>query len=122
VEISDAEIDEFYNKNIERFTHEEEVKRATFWSKWSPAPLRRKGRGPRQGGRAAQADQDGADFAELAKAVSDDPGTKNNGGDLNWFGRGKMVPPSTTQAFSLQPGELSRWETNFGFHIIKSRG
>jgi len=121
VEISDAEIDEFYNKNIERFTHEEEVKASHILVKVEPGAAQEEKDAARAKAEGLLKQiKDGADFAELAKAVSDDPGTKNNGGDLNWFGRGKMVPAFDDAAFSLQPGELSEVvETNFGFHIIK---
>lgn len=61
----------------------------------------------------------GDDFAELAKEYSEDPGSKDNGGEYT-FGYGKMVPEFETAAFSLKPGEISDLvETNFGYHIIK---
>ncbi|HPQ71960.1 MAG TPA: peptidylprolyl isomerase [bacterium] len=121
VEISEAEIDEYYNKNIERFSHEEEVKASHILIKVEPTASPEE----KDAARAKTEDllkqlQGGADFATLAKVNSDDPGSKNNGGDLGWFGRGKMVPAFDDTAFSLQPGELSGVvETNFGFHIIK---
>lgn len=62
----------------------------------------------------------GEDFARLAKENSDDPGSKDNGGEYEFFGRGKMVPEFETAAFALKPGEVSDLvETQFGFHIIK---
>ncbi|HEX4209899.1 MAG TPA: peptidylprolyl isomerase [Candidatus Binataceae bacterium] len=63
--------------------------------------------------------QAGANFATLAKKYSDDPGTKNNGGDLGSFPRGEMVKPFEEAAFSLKPGQLTIVETQFGFHILK---
>ena len=62
----------------------------------------------------------GANFEELAKAESQDPGTVQRGGDLNWFGRGRMVQPFEDIAFALSDGEISEpFESRFGYHVIK---
>lgn len=62
----------------------------------------------------------GADFAEIAKASSTDPGSAANGGDLGWFGQGMMVEPFEKAVMALKPGETSEpVKTQFGYHVIR---
>lgn len=62
----------------------------------------------------------GEDFAELAKQNSRDPGSKEQGGDLGFFGRGQMVPQFEEAAFKLKAGEVSPpFRSQFGWHIVK---
>lgn len=64
--------------------------------------------------------RNGANFATMAKRFSDDPGTKDKGGELGWFRRGEMMPQFERAAFALPPGGISGIvETPYGFHIIK---
>jgi parvulin-like peptidyl-prolyl isomerase len=63
----------------------------------------------------------GADFATLARRYSDDPGTRERGGDLGLFTRDTHTPRFDEAAFALRPGQLSDIvETEYGFHIIKA--
>lgn len=62
----------------------------------------------------------GADFANTAKQKSEDPGSKTNGGLIDYFARGAMVPEFEAFAFSAKPGEMSGLvQSDFGFHIIR---
>ena len=62
----------------------------------------------------------GADFAALAKQYSQDDSNNMNGGDLDYFGRGRMVAEFDQAAFTMKTGEISNLvKTAFGFHIIK---
>ena len=62
----------------------------------------------------------GADFAELAKQKSKDPGAAAEGGDLGYFGKEQMVPEFAETAFKMDKGQMSDpVKTQFGWHIIK---
>ncbi len=63
---------------------------------------------------------DGAKFEDVAAKVSTDTGSKANGGDLGWFGKGQMVPEFEQAAFSLPVGKVSDpVKSQFGYHIIQ---
>lgn len=62
----------------------------------------------------------GEKFADIAKELSLDTGSGKRGGELGYFGRGKMVKPFETAAFKLAVGEISEpVKTEYGYHIIK---
>lgn len=63
----------------------------------------------------------GEDFAEVAKEISEDPGSGINGGDLGWFGKGQMVPEFEKAAFSGRINVIQKpVKSQFGWHIIKT--
>lgn len=120
--VSDAEVERYYTEHASEFETPREVKAAHVLV-----------RVPDTGGseaedraRAKVADvirraRAGESFAKLATALSEDPGTKDNGGDLGWVRRGEMVPQFETALFALGKGELTAEpvRTPFGYHAIR---
>lgn len=121
MKVSDAEIKEYYNSHKDEFMEKESVKAQHILVKvnkdsdkaaWAAA----KKKAEMIRNKAVK----GGDFAALAKEYSDDPGSKNNGGELGFFARGRMVPEFEKAAFSLKKGEISQpVKTAFGYHVIK---
>ena len=66
----------------------------------------------------------GEDFSEIAKEKSDDPGSKDNGGDLGYFGKGEMVKEFEDAAYALNVDEYTKEpvKTSYGYHIILKTG
>ena len=123
VAVTDADANDFYTKNLAKFASPEQVRASHILITVSKDP----NTDPNQAKAAAKAKAEellkqikaGADFAELAKANSACPSAAK-GGDLNFFGRGQMVPEFENVAFALEPNQVSDVvETQFGFHIIK---
>lgn len=121
VAIAPAQVTEFYTKNPDRFKQGERVRASHILLRL-----------PEQADEAAKVSvrakaadvlkqvRAGKDFAALAKQYSEDPGSAQNGGDLNYFQKGQMVAPFDQAVFALKVGETSDLvETQFGFHIIK---
>ena len=121
VNVSARDVQTFYDKNKEKYVEEEQVRARHILIRVpqdvSPADdAKLKGKADDALKRAKQ----GEDFAALAKELSDD-GSKENGGDLGFFPRGRMVPAFEETAFTLQPGQMSEVvRTQFGYHIIKA--
>lgn len=65
--------------------------------------------------------KNGADFEDIARRESEDPGSARQGGNLGYFGRGVMVPEFEEVAYSLKPGEISApFATSYGYHIVQT--
>jgi len=119
--VTDAQIAEYYASHANEFQRAEEV-RASHILVRPTGDGEEAARAAAARARAlyARAIAPGADFAALAREASDDPGSKDNGGDLGWFGRGRMVKEFEEAVFALKTGEVSQpVESQFGFHVIK---
>ena len=67
--------------------------------------------------------QKGADFADLARRLSDDKGSGQRGGDLSWIQKGQTVKEFEEKIFSMKPGETSKpFLSPFGYHIVRVEG
>ena len=118
ITIPDAEISAFYQQNIAQYQTPGQVRA-------SHILLKTEGKDEKAVQAKAEevlklAKAPGADFAELAKKYSEDESNNANGGDLDYFGRGRMVAEFENAAFAMKNGEISDLvKTSFGFHIIK---
>ena len=116
----DAQVREFYDKNPDKFRQDEAVRASHILFKVEESgDAATKKKVKDQAEAVLKQVRDGADFAELAKKHSAD-GRAQQGGDLNFFTKGQMVPAFDQAAFSLKPGQISDLvTTQFGYHIIK---
>jgi peptidyl-prolyl cis-trans isomerase C len=121
IAVTDAEVEAFYKTNTERFKQSDSV-HATHILIAVPAqaPPDAKAQAKVKAEAILKQLKAGADFATIAKAQSQDPGSAPNGGDLGFFQKGQMTPAFEEAAFKLKIGGMSGVvETPFGFHIIK---
>ncbi len=124
INITEEDAKKYYDENPTQFEVQEQVRAShilikpdTTDSDADPNQAKAEAKAKIQG--LLEQIKDGADFAELAKANSDCPSAAQ-GGDLNFFSRGNMVPPFEKAAFELEVGKVSDIvETQFGYHIIK---
>jgi peptidyl-prolyl cis-trans isomerase D len=124
VSVTDREIEAYYREHPEEFSQEAEVCASHVLVRVKASPDAKDGH-PDAEAKAiaekvlAQA-KGGAEFAELARKSSEDPGSASSGGDLGCFPRGRMVPEFDQAVFSLEPGALSDVvKTSFGYHVIR---
>lgn len=120
LQVRDQELQAYYDGHPEQFMSEEQIHARHILVQCDPnaAPEVKTAAREKIDGLLRQV-RGGGDFGTLARQNSDCP-SKENGGDLGFFGRRQMVPPFAEAAFALQPGQVSGVvETQFGYHIIK---
>ena len=128
VVVPPADVDRAYKNNAEQYTTPEQVRASHILLKTE---------GKDDAAVKGQAEKDdvavkakaeevlkqaksGADFAELAKKYSEDDSNAKQGGDLDYFARGRMVPEFDQAVFAMEPGQISDLvKTQYGYHIIK---
>jgi len=123
VKVSDAELEAAYQANLERYRHGEMIgARHILIQVSKEATAEQKKLAKEKIESVLKEAQAGKDFSELAKTHSDCP-SKTRGGDLGYFGKGRMVPAFEMAALALKEGEISPVvETQFGFHLIQVYG
>ena len=121
VTVSGEDIAQYYRANPTKFTIPEGIKaHHILLAINAGAPQSEKERVRKRAQELIRQLQNGANFDTLAKTNSDDPGSKDTGGNLGAFTRGQMVKPFEDAAFAAQPGKVvGPVETEFGFHIIR---
>ena len=117
VKVPERDIDRFYNDNIEMYTTPEQVRASHILFKTEGKKEEEVKALAEKVLKEAKA---GGDFAALAKKYSEDEATAAQGGDLDYFSRGKMAAAFEDAAFAMAPGATSDLvKTEFGYHIIK---
>jgi peptidyl-prolyl cis-trans isomerase D len=120
--VTDAEVQQYYNQHQKDYQVDDQVKVRHILIKVDP------GADAKTDAAAKQKAEDilkqlrnGGNFADLAKKNSDDPGSKDTGGELGFIKHGVTVPEFDKASFALQPGQISDLvKTKFGYHIIQS--
>ena len=120
VKLSEDDLKGYYEDNIDMFTQEKEVKASHILFRVPPnATPEEQEKIKEKAESVLEMAKKGEDFAKLAREYSDDP-SKENGGDLGYFKRGRMIKEFEDAAFSLKKGEISGLvKTSYGYHIIK---
>jgi len=121
IAVQETEVSAFYQQNLDRFKQGETVHASHILIGVGQTATPAEKTAARAKAQAALKQvRGGTDFAAVARAQSQDPGSAPNGGDLGFFPQGQMTPPFEQAAFKLKPGAVSGIvETPFGFHIIK---
>lgn len=125
VSLSEEDLKKYYTENEARYTTPEERRASHILIKAEKSAsddARAKAKA-RAEALLVEARKNPAGFADLARKNSEDAGSAQNGGDLDFFGRGAMVKPFEDAAFALEKGAISDIVTSdFGYHIIQQTG
>jgi peptidyl-prolyl cis-trans isomerase D len=118
---SPEDIQANYERNLNtQFTHPEQVRARHILISLPPdASPAEKAAAKAKAEEILQKVKLGGDFAKLAQQYSDDPGTKDHGGELGYFPRGEMLKPFEDAAFKLTPGQVALVQSQYGYHVLQ---
>ena len=121
-QVTDAEVQQYYNQHQSDYKVDDQVKVRHILIKVDPnADAKTDAAAKQKAEDILKQLHNGGNFAELAQKYSDDPGSKDTGGELGFIKHGVTVPEFDKAAFALQPGQTSDLvKTKFGYHIIQS--
>ncbi|QNI34336.1 peptidyl-prolyl cis-trans isomerase [Alloacidobacterium dinghuense] len=121
-QVTDAEVQQYYNQHQSDYKVEDQVKVRHILIKVDPnADAKADAAAKEKAEDILKQLHNGGNFADLAKKNSDDPGSKEQGGELGFIKHGVTVPEFDKAAFALQPGQTSDLvRTKFGYHIIQT--
>jgi peptidyl-prolyl cis-trans isomerase D len=120
INISDAELQRSYDQNKDQYRTPETVDVRHILLKTTDKPAAEEAKIKEKAQDIEKQLKAGANFAELAKKYSEDPGAAQTGGEYKGVTRGQMVPEFEQAAFSLKPGEISDpVKTTYGYHILQ---
>ena len=120
--LSDAEVEKYYTEHIKEFETPRELQaRHALVRVGETGGSEAEDRAREKIAALIKRARAGEDFGKLAREISEDPGSKDKGGDLGWVSPGMMVPQFEQALFALKKGEVSPEpvRTPFGFHAIK---
>jgi len=119
-QVTDAEIQQYYNQHLKDYQIEDQVKVRHILVKVDGTDPKADAAAKAKAQGILDQLHHGGDFADLAKKNSDDPGSKEQGGELGFLKHGATVPEFDQAAFSLQPGQTSGLvRSKYGYHIIQ---
>lgn len=121
-QVTDAEVQQYYNQHQSDYHVDDQVKVRHILIKVDQnADAKTDAAAKQKAEDILKQLHNGGNFAELAKKYSDDPGSKDQGGELGFIKHGVTVPEFDKAAFALQPGQISDLvRTKFGYHIIQT--
>jgi peptidyl-prolyl cis-trans isomerase D len=123
IKVSDDELKMAYQKDPDRWRVPERIKLRHILVMTQGKPETEKPNLLKKAQDVLAKAKSGADFAKLAKEYSEDPGSKDKGGEYDWMPRGQFVPAFESAAFALKQNEISNVvTTEYGYHIIQSLG